>query len=174
MKRTLMVVVASAIAALALAGGARAVGSAPAPQPVGPGPVTPQGVGDLRVGDTRTDLARDHGLTQRPGDCAPRLPDHPAVSPVFDRDRLVLLWADAPLRTPDGVGVGTPVAALSATYPAGEQLPAPDEFRFDGLLVPGSGGNAYLFLHDGTTVQKVIAGSAEHARLLFHHDVGTC
>lgn len=174
MKRMLIVIVASGIAALALAGGARAMSTAPEPPAAGPALVTPQGVGELRVGDSRTELARDHGLTQRPGDCAPRLPDDPAVSPVFDQDRLVLLWADAPLRTPEGVGVGTPVDALAGTYPAGQRLPATDPYGFDGLLVPGAGGNAYLFLHDGTTVRKVIAGSADHARLLFHHDFGAC
>src|SRR5690606_8300017 len=66
-----------------------------------------QGYGSIRFGDTRADLERDHGLTQRPGDCAPRLPGHPEISPVLDREeRLVLVWVNPPLQTAEGIGVG--------------------------------------------------------------------
>lgn len=116
---------------------------------------------------------------QDPGDCAPRLPEHPALSPVFEGDRLVLLWVDPPLRTPAGLMVGSPVAAVRAAHPEAEELPAPAvPYQFPGLIVPvagpGGAGHAYLFLHDQQTVQKLIIGYEQHARRLYHERFGVC
>src|SRR5690606_19077567 len=110
------------------------------------------------------DLERDHGLTQGPGDCAPRLPDHPEISPVLDRDdRLVLVWVNPPLQTAEGIGVGTPVDVVRRVHPGAEELRAPPGTqRFDGLLVT-VGDRAYLYLHDGAEVRKVIVGFADYA-----------
>lgn len=136
--------------------------------------VSHEGVADIRFGDSRAELADEHGLTQGTGDCAPVLPDHPNVSPVFDQGQLVLLWADPPLHTPEGIAVGTDLATVRATHPEAESLSAPQEtYRFDGLLATEH-DRAYLFLHDHSQVQKVIIGFAEHARLLFEEGFGTC
>ncbi|QSB14981.1 hypothetical protein JQS43_00885 [Natronosporangium hydrolyticum] len=136
--------------------------------------VTSTGLPGIEVGAPRVDLVRTQGLAQGPGDCAPRLPEQPAASPVFDDDELVLLWANPPLHTADGVAVGSPVDDVTASYPDAEVLTAPAEtYQFDGLLVPVD-DHAYLFLHDGEHVQKLIVGSQEHARQLFSNGFGTC
>jgi hypothetical protein len=174
MKRTFIAVMASAAVALALTGCATDVEIKPLAGVADPDVVARDGTTEVRIGDTRADLEHEYGMTQGPGDCAPRLPEQPALSPVFRGDELVLLWADPPLRTPEGISVGSPVSTLDQTYPDGIELVAPaQEQRFDGLLVTG-GDHAYLFLHDQSTVQKVIVGSAEHATLLFHEGFGTC
>jgi hypothetical protein len=134
---------------------------------------------EIQFGDTRAELQHDQGMVQRAGDCAPRLPGNPALSPVFDRDRLVLLWVDPPLRTPSGVMVGTPVDQVLEAYPEIEELPEPSRpFQFRGLLAevdtPGADDRAYLFLHDQNAVQKVIVGYEQDARRLFHEQFGTC
>jgi hypothetical protein len=146
-----------------------------APLAADPAVIDHRGLSDIPFGADRAELERRHGLTQGPGACTPRLPDHPEVSPVFDdRDRLVLMWANPPLRTPRGIAVGTPVDTVRTAYPDAEQLPAPPGTqRFDGLLVPVD-DRAYLFLHDGTEVQKVIVGYADYVRLLFDDGFGTC
>ncbi len=132
------------------------------------------GLAGIRFGDPRDRLEQEYALTQRPGDCAPTLPDHPEVSPVFADDRLVLLWVHPPGRTPEGVGVGSPVDEVGRHYPDAQPLTAPpDSGRFDGLLVDVD-DRAYLFLHDGETVQKLIIGYADYARLLFEEGFGTC
>lgn len=41
-----------------------------------------RGVADIQFGDRRGELEQQHRLTQGPGDCAPRLPDHPHLSPA--------------------------------------------------------------------------------------------
>lgn len=137
--------------------------------------LTHQGLAGIEFGEPRADLVREFGLQQANGDCAARLPDHPSVSPVFDaEDRLVLLWADSPVRTSEGIGVGSSVAEVQQAYPHSQQLRAPaGSHRFDGLLV-SSDDRAYLFLHDGQQVQKLIAGYTDYVQLLFHSDFGTC
>lgn len=145
-----------------------------APSPTQGEVVSYEGLADIRFGDARAELAHRHGMTQGPGDCAPRLPDRPDASPVFDDGELVLLWADPPLHTPEGVMVGDPVAEVHSAYPDAEALTAPSgTYQHDGLLATQQ-DRAYLFLHDGEQVQKVVAGYAEHARLLFHEGFGTC
>lgn len=133
------------------------------------------GVAGVEFGDSATELIR-RGLllAAEPGSCRPRLTSLPSVSPVFADDRLVLLWIDPPMHTPEGVTVGTPVATARAAYPAARELAAPpDTYRFDGLLA-ASGDRAYLFLHDGKTVRKTVVGFAEYAQRLFDDGFGTC
>jgi hypothetical protein len=140
-----------------------------------PQAVSHLGLAGIRFGDRRADLERDHGLVQGTHDCAPRLPAYPQVSPVFEGDRLVLLWVDPPLGTATGVTVGDPVAHARDTHPEAEELTAPaGSFRFDGLIATVDEDRAYLFLHDHDLVQKVVVGFEEHARRLFHDGFGTC
>lgn len=176
---------------LLLAGLSGCTGTAdlPAAQPAGDDPRVVSHLGlagtGIQLGATREVLAREHGLVQDPGDCAPRLPEHPALSPVFEGDRLVLLWVDPPLRTPTGLMVGSPVAAVRAAHPEAADLPAPTvPYQFPGLIVPVAGAagpagpadaaHAYLFLHDQQTVQKLIVGYEQHARRLYHERFGVC
>lgn len=156
-------------------------GGSPAPPgPPGPGrPGTPvitaDGLAGIEFGATRAALVERHGLRQEPGDCAARLPAQPAVSPVFDGDRLVLLWADPPVRTPEGLGVGTPVGQVRAAHPTAVELTAPSgSYRFDGILVPAQGDRAYLFLHDRERVQKLIVGYEPAAREFFAAGGAAC
>jgi hypothetical protein len=148
--------------------------SAEPAEPTGPAVVSDEGLGGIEFGQARADLEREYGLTEQPGDCAPRLPSYPGVSPVFEDGRLVLLWAEPPLETPHGIAVGTPVGVVRDTHPRAEELAAPaGSFRFDGLLAV-TGDRAYLYLHDGVTVRKLIVGYAEHCRRLFEDGFGTC
>jgi hypothetical protein len=107
--------------------------------------------------------------------CNFQLAGRPEGSLVFDLDdRLVLLWFDAPLRTPDGINTGDGLAELQAAYPQAVALAAPEgSHRFDGLLVR-EGEHGYLFLHDGKTVRKAIAGYVEHLQRLFDSGFGVC
>jgi len=137
--------------------------------------VTYDGLGEIEFGAARADLVSEHGLFEEVGDCAPQFPDYPTVSPVFDQeDRLVLLWADPPMHTAEQIGVGSLVTEVREAYPQARELPAPPgTYRFDGLLVP-EGDRAYLFLHDGHEVHKLIVGYTDYVELLFHSDFGTC
>ncbi|MGH3682231.1 MAG: hypothetical protein ACRDT2_18500 [Natronosporangium sp.] len=163
---------------LLLAGLAGCTGTAspvPHAQPTGgPQVVTQHGLAEIRFGDTRAALERDHGLVQEPGDCTPRLPEQPALSPVFDGDRLVLLWVDPPLHTPAGLAVGSPVETVRAAHASAEDLPAPvDPFQFHALIVTVD-DRAYLFLHDRAQVQKLIVGFDRYARLVHQERFGVC
>ncbi|MFF5071202.1 hypothetical protein ACFY2R_08335 [Micromonospora olivasterospora] len=132
------------------------------------------GLPDVEFGDTEQDLTR-RGLLQAGVEaCGLTLAGHAAASPVFVDDRLVLLWVDDSFRTPEGITVGTPVAEVQARYRTTHRLVAPQgTHRFDGLLA-ASGDRAYLFLHDGGTVRKVIVGYADWARRLFDEGHGPC
>jgi hypothetical protein len=131
------------------------------------------GLGDIKFGLTRTDLA-SHLDAERPG-CHSQLREYPQGSAVFAGDgRLVLLWFDAPLTTVEGITTGTPLSAVKAAYPRATEVRAPEgSHRFDGLLV-ASGEHGYLFLHDGTTVQKAIAGYLDYLHRLFDSGFGVC
>jgi hypothetical protein len=131
------------------------------------------GLGEIKIGLKRTDLA-DHLNTDLPG-CNPQLRAYPQGSAVFSQDeRLVLMWFNAPLRTPEGITTGTPLEAVKATYPHAIEAKAPQgSRRFDGLLVI-SGEHGYLFLHDGKTVQKAIVGYVDYLRRLFDSGFGVC
>ena len=133
-----------------------------------------QGLGGLEFGASEAELTRQGALLPETTACGPRLANISTVSPVFADDRLVLLWASPPMRTPEGIGVGTAIGTVWQAYPRAKALSAPrGSHRFDGLLV-SRGERAYLFLHDGRRVRKVIAGYTEYARKLFDEGFGTC
>lgn len=136
--------------------------------------VTYDGVRELRFGDTERDLT-DRGVVIRDApDCGPQVVASTGIGPVFIDGRLALVWADPPLHTPEGISVGDSLAATRAAYPGATELTAPrGSHRFDGLLA-AHGDRAYLFLHDGRTVQKLIAGYERHARALFRQGFAGC
>ncbi|SCG78493.1 hypothetical protein GA0070609_5606 [Micromonospora echinaurantiaca] len=132
------------------------------------------GLPDIEFGDTESELTRRGILRTDVMACGPTLAGHETVSPVFAEDRLVLLWLGEPARTPEGVTAGTPVEQVRAHYPAAVRLRAPQgTYRFDGLLAR-RGDRAYLFLHDGRTVRKIITGYADWAQRLFTEGHDPC
>ncbi|MEV1329643.1 hypothetical protein AB0J20_08705 [Micromonospora costi] len=132
------------------------------------------GLRNVEFGDTEDELTRRGILRTDVVACGPTLAGHELASPVFVGDRLVLLWAGDPMRTAEGITAGTPVAEVRARYPSVTPLHAPrGTYRLDGLLAR-QGDRAYLFLHDGRQVRKVIAGYAEWARRLFEEGAGPC
>jgi len=176
MRRVVVMVLAAVL--VGLAGCTGAVERLPAARD-DPRVVSHLGRLGIQFGDTRAELEREYGLVQVASDCAPRLPGHPAVSPVFDGDRLVLLWVDPPLRTPAGLMAGSPVDQVYEAHPGVTELPEPDRpFAYHGLLAtvpdPAAGDRAYLFLHDGSVVQKVIVGYEQAARQLYTEQFGVC
>ncbi|GAB3149702.1 hypothetical protein GCM10027290_36340 [Micromonospora sonneratiae] len=140
----------------------------------GPDVVHLDGLRNIEFGDTEQELAQRGLLTPSVASCGPSLAGMATVGPVFAGDRLVLLWADPSMRTPEGVTSGTSVSEVQAAYPASTPLTAPrGTYRFDGLLV-SEGDRSYLFLHDGQTVRKTVAGYTDYARRLFDEGFGTC
>ncbi|WP_460914589.1 hypothetical protein [Plantactinospora veratri] len=171
--RLVAVLVASAVA---ICHAYRTVSDEPATAPAyGPDVLHLKGVRDIRFGDTEQELLRRGELDPEPAlACGPSLTEPATVSPVFADDRLVLLWASPPVRTPEGVTAGTPVDQVRAAYPAATRLTAPPgSYRYDGLLAM-QGDRAYLFLHDGRTVRKTVAGYTDYAKRLFDEGFGTC
>ncbi|MEV4623404.1 hypothetical protein AB0J74_32435 [Asanoa sp. NPDC049573] len=133
-----------------------------------------EGVGDVHLGQRDADLTRVGALAHPAAACGPTLTTTSAADPVFADGRLVLLWAHTPLTTPEGVGEGTPLTTVRSTYPQATAMATPaGSHQFDGLMVT-SGDRAYLFMHDGHTVRKVVVGFAEPVRRLFAHGVGNC
>jgi hypothetical protein len=163
---------------------ALAAGCTDQPEPAPPRASTPAGYGqdvvdflgvrDMRFGDTERDLT-DRGLVVRDVPrCGPRMARPTGAGPVFVDGRLALVWADPPLRTPEGIAVGSALADAHRAYPSADVLPAPaGSYRFNGLLTT-NGDRAYLFLHDGKEVQKLIVGYARHARTLFEQGYAGC
>ncbi|WP_435820019.1 hypothetical protein [Micromonospora purpureochromogenes] len=132
------------------------------------------GLDEIEFGDTEQELTRRGVLRAEADACGPTLAGHGAASPIFVDDRLVLLWLDDPMSTPEGITVGTPVEEVLTSYPEAVRLDAPQRtYRFDGLLAR-DGDRAYLFLHDGTSVREIIAGYADWARRLFDDGYGPC
>ena len=132
------------------------------------------GLPGVRIGQTLAELTAAGRMASSTEEaCGPRLADLTTVSPVFDHDRLVLLWAYPPWHTPEGIAVGSPLADVRRAYAGAldlEQRPN----TFAGLLVPDRHGNAYLILYDDDRVQKLIVGMEEYARLLYTRGFGTC
>lgn len=171
-RRVIMIMIAAG--AVGLTGFSGATSPATAAEPADPEVVSHTGLATIGLGAAEADVARDHGLVQEASGCAPRLPAYPSASPVFQDGRLVLLWAHPPLRTPDGLAVGSPVDEVRAAHPGAEALAAaPGSHRFDALLATVD-DRAYLFLHDQQQVQKLVVGYEEPARRLFHEGFGTC
>jgi hypothetical protein len=177
------VVLALAVGTAALVAGCEAdrEAKAPAPAPAqlaaaapGPNVVTFDGVRNIAFGDSASDLTA-RGLLTRPREgCGPQLADLPEASPVFLDKRLVLLWANPPLTTPEGIGVDSTLADARAAYPQATDLPAPKgSHRFDALMTTED-DRAFLFLHDGQKVRKLIAGYTEDARRLLDTGFGSC
>lgn len=140
----------------------------------GPNVVHFDGLRDIHFGRSSADLTSQGIVRVSEQTCGPRLANIPEASPVFADGKLVLLWFNPPYATPEGVQVGTPVADVRARYGNEVDLTPPaGSYTFPGLLVT-SGDRAYLFLHDGTTVQKAIAGYEKHVRQLFETGFGSC
>lgn len=132
------------------------------------------GLQNIEFGATEDELTRRGILRTSLDACGPVLAGHDTVSPVFVEDKLVLLWVGDPMRTPEGITAGSPVNQVWDRYPEVSRLRAPQgTHRLDGLLAR-SGDRAYLFLHDGRTVRKTIAGYADWARRLFAEGAGPC
>jgi hypothetical protein len=137
------------------------------------GVVNFSGVDDVHFGATSRELTRDHGLTRRPQDCAPILPKQSLVSPVLVDDKLVLLWVNPPLHTPEGITVGSPVSQVRAAYPQAQQLPAPALDQYPALMVTSS-DRAYLFLYSDNAVRKLLVGYRKDAEQLYRSGGDTC
>ncbi|RLP99419.1 hypothetical protein EAD98_02485 [Micromonospora sp. CV4] len=132
------------------------------------------GLRNIEFGDTEDELTRRGILRTDLDACGPMLAGHDTVSPVFAEDKLVLLWVGELMRTPEGITAGSPVDQVWSRYPSVTRLRAPQgTYRLDGLLAH-HGDRAYLFLHDGRTVRKTIAGYADWARRLFDEGAGPC
>ncbi|MGC4769595.1 hypothetical protein ACLQ25_11520 [Micromonospora sp. DT44] len=155
--------------------GVPSAGPMPANRPAGVVEIIDlNGLRDIEFGDTEAELTRRGVLRTDLDACGPVLAGHDTASPVFVEDKLVLLWVGDPMRTPEGITAGSPVQEVWDRYESVTRLPAPQgTHRLDGLLAR-SGDRAYLFLHDGRTVRKTIAGYAEWARRLFDEGAGPC
>ena len=131
------------------------------------------GMGEIKFGLKRADLTQ-YLNTDLPG-CNTQLRSHPQGSLVFTQDdQLVLMWFNAPLRTTEGIATGAPLDTVRAAYPDAAEIQAPQgSHRFDGLMV-SEGEYGYLFLHDGKTVQKAIAGYTDYLHRLFDSGFGVC
>lgn len=141
----------------------------------GPDVADLSGLADLKVGASLADLVAAGVVVRTEASCrGVAHATRPQVSPVFDGDRLVLIWLDPPLHTPEGVRVGSPLDAARSAYPDALVLDRPPgSTQYQGLLVVG-GDRAYLLLHDGDRVQKLVVGFERYARLLFDQGFGTC
>jgi len=131
------------------------------------------GMGEVKFGLKRADLTRFLN-TDLPG-CNTQLRSYPQGSLVFTQDdEFVLMWFNAPLKTAEGITTGASLDAVKAAYPKAAELKAPQgSHRFDGLIVT-VGDHGYLFLHDGKTVQKAIAGYTDYLHRLFDSGFGVC
>ncbi|WP_308220936.1 hypothetical protein [Micromonospora phytophila] len=155
--------------------GARPQGPVTAGLPAGSVEVVDlEGLHDVEFGDTEDELTRRGILRTDVDACGPALAGHDTISPIFVDDRLVLLWLGDTTRTPEGVTAGSPIGEVWDSYPSVRELDAPQgTYRFDGLLAR-QGDRAYLFLHDGQVVRKIIAGYAEWAQRLFDEGHSPC
>lgn len=132
------------------------------------------GVGDIRFDQAKAELVTRGLLAPESGLCGRTLAGIEETVAIFAEDKLVLLWFNPPLATPEGVTVGTALTVARQRYPdAVEMMPPVGSYSFPGLLVV-SGDRAYLFLHDGATVQKTIVGFERYARRLFETGFGNC
>ncbi|MEU6078008.1 hypothetical protein [Micromonospora sp. NPDC047074] len=155
--------------------GAHPPSPAPDGRPVGVVEVVDlNGLRNIEFGDTEDELTRRGILRSDVDACGPALTGHDAISPIFVDDRLVLLWLDDATRTPQGITTGIPIEEVRARFPSARELDAPQGMhRFDGLIAR-QGDRAYLFLHDGYAVRKIIAGYADWAQRLFHEGHSPC
>jgi hypothetical protein len=140
----------------------------------GPNVVHLDGLRDIRFGQSSTDLTSRGSVNVSDQACGPRFTDIGEVTPVFAEGVLVLMWFNPPFATPEGVLVGTPVDDVRVRYGNEVELTPPaGSYTFPGLLVR-EGDRAYLFLHDGKTVQKAVAGYESYVRKLYDTGFGSC
>ena len=133
--------------------------------------VTFDGIDDVHFGDSVGALATSHGFKDDPAACTRTFSDLQGVDPVVAEDKLVLMWVNAPVHTPEGIAVGSSVSAVRAAY-EGEQDMSSDH-AYPGIMVQKD-DKAFLFLHDGQTVKKEIAGYADYVRRLYTEGFGAC
>jgi hypothetical protein len=136
------------------------------------------GLRDIRFGASLRQLtaagvvAADDGAA-----CGPRFTEIQEASPVFKGDELVLIWANPPLRTPEGIMVGSSLDEARQAYPSAISLTPPDgSTTFPGLLITGGDDQAYLLLYDPDRerVEKLIVGYERYAGQLFFNGFGSC
>ncbi len=133
--------------------------------------VTFEGVGDVHFGDPVGALAASHGFKDDPSACTRTFSDLQGVDPVVADDKLVLMWVEPPVHTPEGIAVGSAVSAVRQAYPGGVDLAG--AHAYPGIMVVKQ-DKAFLFLHDGKTVKKEIAGYADYVRRLYTEGFGAC
>jgi hypothetical protein len=136
--------------------------------------VTFQGIGDVHFGDSIAALASAHGLTADSAACTRTFSDIAGVDPVVADGKLVLLWAHAPVHTPEGIAEGSPVSAVRTAYAGAQELAQPTGSHAYPAIMVVQGDRAFLFLHDGQTVRKEIAGYAGYVRRLYAEGFGAC
>jgi hypothetical protein len=135
------------------------------------------GLRDIRFGDSLRQLTAAGVVAVEGEACGPTFAGIPEASPVFDGDDLVLIWAHPPLRTPEGITVGSTVDDVMRAYPSAISLTPPEgSTTFPGLLITGPDDRAYLVLYDPEQrrVEKVIVGYERYAGMLFFNGFGTC
>ncbi len=135
------------------------------------------GLRDIRLGASLRALSAAGIVAVDASACGPSFTGIPQASPIFDGDKLVLIWANPPLRTPEGIMVGSTIEQARQAYPSGIELTPPDDSTtFPGLLVTGGDDQAYLLLYDAERgrVEKLIVGYERYAGLLFFNGFGTC
>jgi hypothetical protein len=137
------------------------------------GQVNFTGTGDIHFGTTTALLQRDHGLIRKPDSCSPSITDTPLISPVFVDNKLALMWIKAPLHTPEGITVGSPVNQVRAVYPQATAMPAPPAGQLPAIMV-SQNDRAYLFLYSGEKVAKVLVGLQQYVQQLYQSGGDTC
>ena len=135
------------------------------------------GLRDIRLGASLRALSAAGIVAVDGSACGPSFTGIPEASPVFDGDELVLIWAHPPLRTPEGIMVGSTIEEARRAFPSGIELTPPDgSTTFPGLLVTGGDDQAYLLLYDAERgrIEKLIVGYERYAGMLFFNGFGTC
>jgi len=167
----MIIVTVTILGACAEPAGVRPQGSEP---PVtDPAVVNFVGTNGVHWGETMAELSAEGMMAPSPDGCGPRFVGIDGASPVFDNNRLVLIWANPPLHTPENVMVGSPMSAVRVAYPRAVALPSAPGL-FAALLVANGLGQAYLILHDDAIVQKLIVGLETAARRLYASRLDTC
>jgi hypothetical protein len=166
-----------ALAALGLSGCTAATGS-PSSSATGATPANVidfAGLPGIAIGASLSELTKAGAITTKGPGCAPSFASLPNASPIFDADRLVLIWAYPPLHTPENVSVGSSIETARKAYPSAVELSAPaGSHRYPGLLVTGPDDLTYLMLYDNGQVQKLVVGMQKYARMLVDTGFGAC
>ncbi len=154
---------------------ATTVTPAPRATTTDPNVISFNGLGGIRIGQSIDQLTAAGKLKKTTHGCARQLVGITHAEPIFDHDTLAFIWAFPPLHTPEGIMVGSTKIALDEAYPNAERLSPPSGSpTFAGSLVRHPNGVAYLVLHDGQTVQKLIVGNEDAVRTLYTQRLDTC